>query len=159
MNLSPHFTLAEFTRSDTALARGIDNSLPDDLLSAATATAEMLERIRELLGVRAGRVCRINVSSGYRCVALNMAIGSSSTSDHVRAMAADWTAPDFGSAFEVARALAPHVSTLGIGQLIYEQPRADRAPWVHTSTRVPDKLVNRIISILPGKTVAGIVEA
>lgn len=158
MKLTPHITLEEFTRSDTAAASGIDNSLPDELQPQATATAEMLERIREFLGVRAGRVCRINLSSGYRCMALNMAVGRSSTSDHVRAMAADWTSADFGSPLEVCRVLAPNVSTLGIGQLIYENPSPGRV-WVHTSTRVPDKLVNRVISILPGRAVAGIVGA
>ena len=146
--------------SDVAQAYGIDNSLPDSLLPQATATAEMLERIRSLLSQIAGRDCPMLLTSGYRCMALNIhpRIGSSSTSDHVRAMAADWSAPAFGSPFDVARTLAPHVSALGIGQLIYENPRPGRV-WVHTSTRVPDKLVNRIISILPGRVAVGIVEA
>lgn len=159
MNLTQHFTLAEFTRSDTAASLSIDNTLPDDLLPAAIATAEMLERIREFLGVRAGRVCRMPLTSGYRCMSLNLAVGSKSTSDHPWARAADWSSPDFGRVVDVCRALAPNVSTLGIGQLIYENPSPGRL-WVHTATRIPDNHANRIISILPGGRVAvGIVEA
>lgn len=159
MKLTDHFTLAEFTLSETAARIGIDNSLPDELRAEAVATCEMLERIREFLGVRAGRVCRMPLTSGYRCMSLNLAVGSSSTSDHPWARAADWSSPDFGRVIEVCRALAPNVSVLGIGQLIYENPSPGRV-WVHTSTRIPDKAVNRIISILPGRrTVAGIVEA
>lgn len=158
MQLSAHFTLAEFTLSETAARMGVDNTLPDDLLPAAIATAEMLERIREFLGVRAGKVCRMPITSGYRCMSLNLAVGSSSTSDHPWARAADWSSPDFGRVIEVCRALAPNVSTLGIGQLIYENPSPGRV-WVHTGTRIPDNPANRIISILPGRrTVVGIVE-
>ena len=35
MNLSPHVTLDEFCRSDTADRLGINNDLPADLLAAA----------------------------------------------------------------------------------------------------------------------------
>jgi hypothetical protein len=45
------------------------------------------------------------ISSGYRCLALNRAIGSSDTSDHIKAMAADFRAPAFGSPLEVSKAL------------------------------------------------------
>ncbi len=53
MKLSPEFTLEEFTRSDTALRLGIDNSLPPQLTSKALETAHMLERIRAYLCERA----------------------------------------------------------------------------------------------------------
>ena len=44
--LSPHFSLAAFTWSDTAIRLGLDNRLPPGLLRAALDTAAMLERIR-----------------------------------------------------------------------------------------------------------------
>jgi hypothetical protein len=50
VNLSQHFSLAEFTASQTAAREGIDNDLPADLLANARRTAEMLERIRAALG-------------------------------------------------------------------------------------------------------------
>ena len=145
MNLSPHFTLAEFCRSETAVRRNISNNLPADLLHNAKATAQMLENIRAHLSKLAGREVPMSISSGYRCIALNRAIGSGDTSDHTQARAADWEAPAFGSPTDICEALAPMVGALGIGQLINEYP--DRDGWVHTSTRMPTKAINRIITI------------
>lgn len=153
MNLSEHFTMAEFTASDTARRLGIDNSLPATLLIAAKDTCEMLENIRAHLGRLAGRDIPILLTSGFRCAALNAAIGSGPGSDHPKARAADFRAPAFGTPYEVARALAPHVSDLGIGQLIHEY-----GSWVHVSTRWPDKALNRIITISRAGTAVGIAE-
>ena len=151
--MTPHFTLAEFCASDLAARRGIDNTLPATLRPDAEQTLEMMERIRGFLSNLARRDVPIVLSSGYRCPALNLAVGSSSTSDHPRASAADWTAPAFGTPAEICRALAPHVSTLGIGQLIHEFGR-----WVHTSWRLPMRLENRIITITVAGTTLGINE-
>lgn len=152
--MTPNFTLAEFVASDAAARRGIDNTLPQSLEPAALATLEMMERIRAHLSAVAGRDIPIIVSSGYRSPALNMAIGGSSTSDHTRAQACDWKAPAFGKPLEVCRALAPHVSVLGVGQLIHEF-----GAWVHTSTAIPQKAVNRVITIARSGVTVGIVEA
>lgn len=155
MNLSEHFTLEEFTASETAGRRGIDNDLPAALYQTARDTCEMLEEIRRLLANLAQRNVPVIITSGYRCLALNRAIGSSDTSDHVRGQAADIRAPAFGSPIAIARALAPHLDTLGIGQLINEFPGS--GGWVHVSTRTPANPVNRIITITSRGTVAGIV--
>ncbi|HEY8357053.1 MAG TPA: D-Ala-D-Ala carboxypeptidase family metallohydrolase [Ramlibacter sp.] len=153
MILTPHFTVAEFVASDTAARLGIDNSLPATMLETAKSTCEMLERIRAHLARVAGRTVPVVLTSGYRCLQLNAAIGSTAGSDHVRGLAADIKAPAFGSAFEVAGALAPHVDALGIGQLIHEF-----GSWVHVSTRRPERPVNRIITISRRGTEPGIVE-
>lgn len=142
MQLSPHFSLSEFTDSDTALRLGIDNSLPDSLLEEAMATADMQERTRAYLSHIAGRDIPIVQTSGYRCLALNTALRSKPTSDHVKALAGDWKAPSFGTPYEICRVLSASVDLLGIGQLIHEY-----GTWVHTSRRRPDKLVNRVITI------------
>jgi zinc D-Ala-D-Ala carboxypeptidase len=155
LNLSEHFTVAEFTASQEAVRRGIDNDLPVHLIVNARKTAELLERIRAHLSQLAGREIRMPLSSGYRCLALNRAIGSSDTSDHVNADAADWSAPDFGSPKVICEVLAPLVGQLGIGQLINEYP--DRRGWVHTSTRLPAKMINRIITITGRGTFPGVV--
>lgn len=151
MKLTPHFTLEEFTASETATRRGIDNSLPPALRQTAVDTCEMMERIRTQLERLAGREIPIVVTSGYRSPALNTAIGSAPGSDHPRAMAVDFKAPAFGTPFEVATALTPLVSEIGIGQLIHEF-----GTWVHVSTRRPAKDVNRIITISARGTVAGV---
>jgi uncharacterized protein YcbK (DUF882 family) len=152
--VTPHFSLAEFCGSDIAARRGIDNALPDMLRPDAEQTLEMLERIRVFLSNIARRDVPIVLSSGYRCQALNLAVGGSITSDHRRASAADWTAPAFGTPVEICRALAPHIDILGIGQLIHEYGR-----WVHTSWRLPMLPDNRVITITVAGTSRGIQEA
>lgn len=152
--MTPHFTLAEFCRSDVAARKRIDNTLPPELMPAALRTLEMLERIRAHLSGVARRDVPIIISSGYRCPALNRAIGSSSTSDHPWAAAADWTAPSFGTPKAVCDALAPMIGHLGIGQLIYEW-----AQWIHTSWCQPRHAYNQIITIGQAGTLPGIVQA
>ena len=146
MKLSKNFTLAEFTASDEAMRKGIDNTLPDALLPTARATAEMLERIRTALGDKP-----IIITSGYRCPELNAAIGSGRSSDHIKAMAVDFKCPAFGTPYDVARHLSGQIEALAIGQLIYEFDS-----WIHVSTRVPDKVVNRVLTINSDGTQAGV---
>jgi zinc D-Ala-D-Ala carboxypeptidase len=152
--LSTHFTLAEFIESDTAKRKDINNDLPLTLTANAKNTCEMMERIRAHLCSLAGKTVPIIITSGYRGPLLNRAIGSKDTSDHTLALAVDFKAPTFGSALSVSLALAPLVSVLGIGQLIYEFES-----WVHVSTRIPDKIINRIITINKRGVHAGILEA
>lgn len=149
------FTLAEFCASSTALRLKIDNTLPEELEPQAWATLAMLQRIRDHLSSVAGKDIPVSISSGYRCPALNRAVGGAATSDHLNACAADIKAPAFGSPLIVARELAKHVDALQIGQLINEYPGA--GGWVHVSTRRPGKMVNRIITISAAGTQVGVV--
>lgn len=121
MNLSPHFTLAEFTISETAARAGIDNDPPLELLPALKRTALGLELVRTRLG---GMV--VQVTSGYRCAALNAAVGGRQDSQHTRGEAADFICPRFGTPTEVATALRD--SDVPYDQLIIEFGR-----WVHIS--------------------------
>ena len=157
MNLSPHFTLAEFIASGEASRRGISNDIPIELLANAKRTTEMLERIRAFLSERAGRDVPLLLSSGFRCIALNRAIGSKDDSDHPKALAADWTAPMFGRPTEIAKALAPHVDAPGIGQLINEYP-SEWGGWVHTGVSIPSVAANRVITITAAGARAGITQ-
>jgi zinc D-Ala-D-Ala carboxypeptidase len=150
MQLSPHFTLAEFTASGKATSLGLDNTPPQELMPRLIRTAEMMERIRELLGAP------VMITSGYRSSAVNKAVGSASTSDHPQGHAADFVCPGYGSAYQIAKALAPQVSVLGIGQLILEGVKGKQ--WVHVSTRVPDKVANRVITITDAGAQLGIQE-
>ena len=150
MQLTQHFTLAELTKSSTAERLELDNTPPPEVLPALTSTAEMLERIRSTLGVP------VTVTSGYRAWAVNKAVKGATTSDHAQGRAADIVAPRYGTPLQIARALAPLVDVLGIGQLIYE--RFGSTSWVHVSTRVPDKRVNRVITITSAGTQLGVQE-
>ena len=113
----------------------------------------MMEAIRGYLSDRLGKPCPIIITSAYRCPQLNKAIGSSETSDHIKMMACDFKAPAFGSPYDICREIAPAMSMLGIGQIIYEFES-----WIHVSTRIPDKVINCIITINKDGTHAGIVE-
>lgn len=148
--LTPHFSLLEFVQSGTASHLGIDNTPPDEVVQRLQLTAEMLERIRSTLDAP------MVVSSGYRCRALNQAVGGVSSSDHTTGQAADFVCPRAGSPYEIAKRLAPLVSVLGIGQLIYEH-MGSRA-WVHVSTRIPEKPANRVITISDAGVQLGIQE-
>ncbi|MBS0461764.1 MAG: peptidase M15A [Proteobacteria bacterium] len=84
MNLSPHFDLPEFLRSDTALRLGIDMTPPPPVVAALTALAvNVLEPLRAHLGAP------IHITSGYRPLRLNTAIGGALTSQHMVGQAAD----------------------------------------------------------------------
>jgi len=148
MNLSPHFTLAELIASTKAHERGIDNTPPPELIPRMMLLAELLERVRVELGAP------INITSGYRCQKLNMAVGGVTSSDHTQGHAADVVAPGYGTPYEVAKLLAPLVSSLGIGQLILEGIKGKQ--WVHISTRTPEKVSNRVITITDAGAQLGI---
>lgn len=116
--LSPHFTLEELTRSQTASRRGIDNTPTGDDLGRLMQTACRMETVRTLLGNRP-----IFVSSGFRCLELNRAIGSKDTSDHPKGLAVDFTA----SGLTIAKTIEIlRDSPLKFDQLINEYGR-----WVH----------------------------
>lgn len=150
MQLTKHFTLAELTNSSTAQRLGLSNTAPPEIVPRLLRTAEMLERIRATLGVP------VIVTSGYRAPAVNKAVGGVTSSDHMQGHAADIVAPGYGTATQIARTLAPLVSTLGIGQIILEGVKGKQ--WVHVSTRVPDKPANRVITITDKGAQLGIQE-
>lgn len=150
MDLSPHFTLEEFTATQH---RDVDNRLPQTLMSNAYKTAQMGERIRTALSNAAGTDVSMVLSSGYRCPILNRLVGSSETSDHLKALAMDWTAKTYGTPYKIAMFLKDHVDQLGIGQLIHEF-----GTWVHCGVSIPANPINRVITIDRYGTRAGIQE-
>ena len=83
MQLSEHFTLKELTESDTAVRLGIDNTPPTYAAENLKRLCRVLEEVRHVIGKP------IRISSGYRCLKVNQAIGSKDTSQHVKGCAAD----------------------------------------------------------------------
>lgn len=119
---APSFTIAEFLRSDTALRRGIDNTPNATVLANITnILIPGMQRVRDLLAAP------VLVSSGYRSLALNAAIGGSGRSQHVQGLACDFRAPGFGTPLEISRKLAENQASLRFDQLIFE------GTWVHIS--------------------------
>jgi zinc D-Ala-D-Ala carboxypeptidase len=120
--LSPHFTLSELIHSETAKERNIDNSPGDEEIENLVKLAGVLEKIRTICNGKP-----VLISSGFRCVALNAAVGGASNSAHLYGCAADISIPQFGSPLEVCDALYPHIDELGIDQLIFETKSVGRS--------------------------------
>ena len=120
MQLSKNFKLNEFTASQTATRKGIDNTPAAPIVERLRMLANTLEQVRTLLGDNS-----IRISSGYRCIALNRAIGSGDSSAHVQGYAVDFTCPNFGTPKEVANKIAE--SPIKYDQIIYE------GTWIHLS--------------------------
>lgn len=120
MKLGRHFTLDEFTHSQTAARRGLKNDPGVTELANLQALVEnVLDPLRDALGKP------IRVSSGFRSAAVNRAIGGSATSQHTLGQAADFTVPGMTTqeVVDAVRALG-----LPFDQLIEEFGR-----WVHVS--------------------------
>jgi len=118
------FSLSELTRSDKAAQLGLANTPHPEARIALHALVEaVLDPLREHLGRP------VHVSSGYRCLAVNRAVGSDDTSQHIRGEAADiWV--DGMSPRELARAVVD--LGLQVDQLIWYEP-GHHKPAVHVS--------------------------
>lgn len=121
MNLTPHFSLDELTFSEAAVRLGIDNTPDADVLSNLGVLAEGLERVRAVLGHP------VRISSGYRCPALNAAIGGSKTSQHMQGLAADFACPGVGSPRDVAMEIVLAADSIDYDMVIHE------GAWIHIS--------------------------
>jgi uncharacterized protein YcbK (DUF882 family) len=101
--------------------------LDDRIMNNLCALAKNLEAIQEVLGHR------ITITSGFRCAAYNAGTkGSSKTSDHMQAVAADFICPAYGSPEKIFNALKN--SGLDFRQVIWETSAS--ASWVHVSFNI-----------------------
>lgn len=132
--MTEHFTLQEFTASDTARLLGIDNTPPADVFPDMQRTAEGLERIRALAGHP------IQLLSGYRCLSLNRAVNGSVNSQHMLGQAADIVCPKLGSVHTLAKLIESNIKALGVDQVILEK-NARGAMWVHVSFCVRPRMM------------------
>lgn len=122
-----YFSLTEFSRSDTAGRQGIDNSIPPECRRSIEALVDaVLDPLREAWGKP------ITVTSGYRCPALNRAVGGVATSQHLKGEAADITTGNYvDNARLFQRIIDMH---LPFDQLIFEAGDIRTGPaWIHIS--------------------------
>lgn len=117
-----YFSFQEMERSDTAMRYAIDNTIPESLKNNV---AGLVDNVLDPLRQAWGRP--LAVSSGYRCPALNCAVGGSSTSHHMKGMAADITT---GNKVDNRRLFQQIIDlNLPFTQLIDEKDFS----WVHVS--------------------------
>jgi zinc D-Ala-D-Ala carboxypeptidase len=121
--LTPHFTLEEFTDSQTAARMGLNNVPSSTSIERGNLqrTAETMEKVRALLGDKP-----VLISSGYRSPQVNAAVGGSKSSAHISGLAADFSCPGFGTPKHICKHLHAHMKALRIDQLIHEYDT-----WVH----------------------------
>lgn len=127
MNLSENFTMAEYTKSSTAIRNNIDNQPPESMIPIIENLFKVVvQPVRDKFGPT-----RIN--SGYRSPALNKQIGGSSKSQHCFGEAVDIEVMGTSNA-EVAMWISNSVS---FDQLILEfHDDADiNSGWIHVSCK------------------------
>jgi len=125
MQLSEHFSLEEMVSSEVAARSRIDNTPTAAALANLRILAAGLEQVRHALGDRP-----IHVNSGFRCLALNDAIGGAKNSMHILGLAADIVCPRFGSPLEVCRAIV--AAGIVTDQVIHEF-----GGWCHVAFAAP----------------------
>lgn len=122
--MAKYFTIKELTKSTTATRLGINNTPSEDIAKNLTTLIDkILEPLREAYGKP------IIVTSGYRCPALNKAVGGTASSQHMMGQAADIrtvqdTPEENKKLFDLAQKL-----NLPYDQLINEY----NFDWVHIS--------------------------
>ena len=128
IQLSTHFKLSEFLRSETASARGIDNTPSLEVVSNLQQLCiHILEPLRAYFNTP------IVVSSGYRSPALNKAVGGSATSQHMTGEAADLRIPSETIGKEWFKWIMDNCK---FHQLIWEKDSPSSAHhWIHVSFR------------------------
>jgi hypothetical protein len=121
--LTEHFSIEEFTDSQTAARNGVRNAPNEGSPAMANLlrTAEVMEKVRTILYDKP-----VLISSGYRSPRLNTMVGGSRNSAHTHGLACDFTCPGFGTPLAVCLELEGRMVELGIDQLIYEF-----MTWVH----------------------------
>lgn len=121
------FTIDELCRSETAQRKGINNTPTDNVRKNLTALVDnVLDPLRDWYGKP------IYVNSGYRCPALNKAVGGVANSQHLTGQAADI---DTNNTAENHKLMKHIEENLDFDQLIWENGGA----WVHVSYRSDGK--------------------
>ena len=133
-----YFNLSELTASATAERLAIDNTPPHAARKMLTILVEqLLDPIRRRYGAP------IIVTSGYRCPALNTAVGGVANSHHIVGCAADivGTTPSTLALFHLI------VQMQCEGQIRFTQLIAEEGyRWLHISY-VPGMLRNQVIDV------------
>lgn len=127
MKISEHISYYEATKSNTAIRRGIHNT-PNgtELQNMETIAQKIFEPLRKALGDKP-----LRITSFFRSIALNRAIGGSSTSQHCKGQAMDIDAD--GSHTSNKEVFMYIAENLDFDQLIWEFGDNLNPDWIHVS--------------------------
>lgn len=125
--LTEHFSLKEMIQSGTAIRLNIDNSPSAEAIdNLQLLCTNVLEPLRRRFGV-------IRVTSGYRSLELNKAVGGSRTSQHMKGQAADIHV----SSFEMGRKMMDFLcDNVTFDQALLEHSAKSGSRWLHVSYNV-----------------------
>lgn len=128
MKLSDNYTLENLINSHTAAKNNINNApfAPEIIYNLKELAVNVMEPLRKLF--------KYKINSGYRCLALNIILKGSKTSQHMKGQAVD--IKPLNLTVEEAIKLIRH-SNIIYDQLIHE------GTWIHISYN-PDVLNNRM---------------
>lgn len=147
MKLSDNLSLAEVTKSATAIRKGIANTpTATHLIALKELSKNIFQPCREHFGKP------LAVTSGYRSEELNELIGGSKSSQHSKGEALDLDADVFGG-FSNAELFNYIKNHLNFDQLIWEFGNNNNPAWVHCSYKTQGNRNEVLIAVKTnGKT-------
>lgn len=158
MRLSEHFALREFLVSQEASRRGIRNIPGVDQVQLGLSAEQVVDNLEflcdEVLEDLRDEFGTTIITSGYRCMELNLSIGGSETSSHMYGLAADLEFPraTLANVYEhcikkIEAGNWPHVD-----QCIFEFPPDG---WIHIGVRRDVELARgecKVATLYEGRT-------
>jgi len=138
--ISKSFVLEEFTKSDTAKAKGIVNAIGQtEVVNLCALVHQVLQPLRDAMGHQ------VKIGSGYRCPRLNAAVGGVKNSQHMTGEAADLCID--GDMAKGKRWFEWIKANCNFDQLIWEH-NAKGTYWVHVSYRASGNNRKQVINNL-----------
>lgn len=138
--ISKSFVLEEFTKSDTAKAKGIINAIGQaEVVNLCALVHQVLQPLRDAMGHQ------VKIGSGYRCPRLNAAVGGVKNSQHMTGEAADLCID--GDMTKGRKWFTWIQSHCDFDQLIWEH-NAKGTYWVHVSYRANGQNRKQVINNL-----------
>ena len=139
MKLSENFDLAQFTTSQTAIRKNIDNTPPPEVLFSLE---QLCNKVLEPL-LKKG--FKFSINSGYRSPALNKAIGGAKDSQHTKGQAADLN--------PIGLSVEDLYTEIIKSQIPFDQIIQEFNSWVHISYKSEPRLSKLRAIKVNGKTV------
>lgn len=146
-SLTDHFTLYQLTHTDHAMYLDMNRQIDDLQICKLQEVARLLENAWLLIEFP------LMISSGYRCPALNQAVGSTLRSQHLLCEAADVVPKGVSveDAFKRLRQCARD-GKIKFGQMIFEKSSRGYSggitEWLHISLSTPYRSAERCGQIL-----------